>query len=92
MTRQSARRDGSAKRLGRFDEAVEQLRRALTVLRATGNHWVEGETLDHFGEVLLVEGRTEEARARWRQALKIFEEIDHPDTARLKSDFVLTGT
>lgn len=50
-------------RLGRHDEAIGHLRRALELLQ-------DGEIAAHLGEVLWVSGNRDEARRIWNQALE----------------------
>ena len=58
-------------RLGRLDEAIDYLRRALS-LRA------DPEIAAHLGEALWVNGDREEAKKVWESALKL-----RPDDSRL---------
>ncbi|WP_413807679.1 tetratricopeptide repeat protein [Streptomyces sp. OE57] len=71
-------------RLGRSDEATDYLRRGLRVLHATGYRWVEGVALDVLGDVLLDAGRLLAARARWQQALALFEESGRPEAEAVR--------
>jgi tetratricopeptide (TPR) repeat protein len=50
-------------RLGRLDEAIEYLRRALELIP-------DSEIAAHLGEVLWVKGDKREARKVWETALK----------------------
>ncbi len=60
-------------RMGRHEEAVRQLRRALQIRP-------DPEIAAHLGEVLWVLGRREEARAVWDQALR-----QTPDAPQIKA-------
>ncbi|MBL1114006.1 tetratricopeptide repeat protein [Streptomyces sp. 110] len=71
-------------RLHRHDDAIQHYRQALGALRDIGNRWNEGETLDHLGGTLLAAGDPEAARTRWRQALAVFQEFDHPRTEEIQ--------
>ncbi|CDR06902.1 transcriptional regulator AfsR [Streptomyces iranensis] len=71
-------------RLHHHDKAIEHYRQALGAHRDSGNRWHEGETLGHLGDVLLAAGDPEAARTRWRQALMVFEELDHPDDEEIR--------
>ncbi|MCP4236088.1 MAG: tetratricopeptide repeat protein, partial [Aestuariibacter sp.] len=50
-------------RMGRYDEAIMLLRRALSRLD-------DNEIAAHLGEVLWVSGRHDEARKVWKKALQ----------------------
>lgn len=61
-------------RLGRFPEAEAQLRKAIENLKA------DSTLYEHLGDILDAQGRREEARQQWREALKL-----KPNDAGLKS-------
>ncbi|MGW2254821.1 tetratricopeptide repeat protein [Kitasatospora sp. NPDC001660] len=57
--------------LGRSDEAVAQIHRALELGRAQGNHaHAEFDFADVMGQVLYDRGHTAEARRHWERALE----------------------
>lgn len=56
-------------RLGRYNEAIDYLRRALKMQK-------DPEIAAHLGEVLWVTGKKEEAKAVWEDAKKDFPEAD----------------
>ncbi|MFB7905967.1 BTAD domain-containing putative transcriptional regulator [Kitasatospora sp. NPDC056076] len=61
--------------LGRSEEAVEQIHRALELGRAQGNQaHAEFDFADVMGQVLHDRGRTAEARAHWEHALELAAE------------------
>ncbi|MFF3074429.1 BTAD domain-containing putative transcriptional regulator [Kitasatospora sp. NPDC057936] len=61
--------------LGRPDEAVAQIHRALELGRAQGNHaHAEFDFADVMGQVLYDRGRTAEARLHWERALELATE------------------
>ncbi|MGW3043752.1 tetratricopeptide repeat protein, partial [Kitasatospora sp. NPDC001159] len=61
--------------LGRSDEAVEQIHRALELGRAQGNHaHAEFDFADVMGQVLYDRGRKAEARTHWERALELAAE------------------
>ncbi|MFE3502679.1 BTAD domain-containing putative transcriptional regulator [Kitasatospora sp. NPDC059160] len=61
--------------LGRSEEAVEQIHRALELGRAQGNQaHAEFDFADVMGQVLYDRGRTAEARAHWEHALELAAE------------------
>lgn len=55
-------------RLGRYDEAVEELERALT-----GEEDPDGVVLDHLGDAHLRAGDKEKALAAWQRAVEDFQ-------------------
>lgn len=52
-------------RLGRFQEAEEQLRKALNYLKA------DTTLYEHLGDILAAQGHRDEAKQQWREALKL---------------------
>lgn len=61
--------------LGRTDEAVAQIHRALELGRAQGNHaHVEFDFADFMGQVMDDRGLTAEARRHWERALELASE------------------
>ncbi len=64
--------------LGRMDEALDLLRRALELNREVGYRYGEGVALNNLGEAFLDLGRTEEAIECFHQARSTFAEINFP--------------
>ena len=65
--------------LGDRDRAVECYEQAAAIYRDLGDRFNEADTLMSLGDVLARAAETAVARARWAQALRIFDEIGHPD-------------
>lgn len=66
-------------RLGRFDEAVAELKRAAI------DGEPDGVMLEHLGDALLAAGQKEAACDSWKKALAAFEKLADPDKiARIK--------
>lgn len=65
--------------LHRFDEAAETLTSALTLRRSVLDRYGQARTLVCLGQVHENNGRGEEARAAWREALAIFLELGAPE-------------
>lgn len=61
-------------RLGRYQEAETQLRKAIGYLKA------DSTLFEHLGDILSAQGRHDEAHEQWNEALKL-----RPDDAGLKS-------
>jgi tetratricopeptide (TPR) repeat protein len=64
--------------LGDRDRAVASYEQSAALYRDLGDRYNEAATLMHLGDVLARTGAAA-ARARWTQALQIFNEIGHPD-------------
>ncbi|MHC3467716.1 AfsR/SARP family transcriptional regulator [Streptomyces sp. 7R007] len=56
-------------RLGRFDEAIDVLEQALTILRREGDRWGEGIALDTVGTAHLLLRRPDDAVTYYHRAL-----------------------
>lgn len=63
-------------RLGRYDEAVVELKKAAEVDEP------DGVILEHLGDAYQAAGQAELARETWRRALEHFEQHDEADKAR----------
>lgn len=61
-------------RLGRYEEAVAELRKAAA-------DDPDSVVLDHLGDALLKAGRAEEAVEPWRRAAELYREQNEPDKA-----------
>jgi tetratricopeptide (TPR) repeat protein len=82
---------------GQYTHALDYYRQALARFRERGHTYDEGDTLAHLGETYAALGDHEQARAEWRQALKLYQaqqrttniervqlqldELDNPDGA-----------
>jgi DNA-binding SARP family transcriptional activator/tetratricopeptide (TPR) repeat protein len=67
------------RQLGRHADAVACLREGADLYRAVGDRWNEADVLRHLGDAHDAAGDPGAARAAWRNALAIFEELRHPD-------------
>jgi DNA-binding SARP family transcriptional activator/Tfp pilus assembly protein PilF len=65
--------------LGDRDRAVACYEQAAAIYRGLGDRYNEADTLVSLGDVLARAGGAAAARARWTQALRMFDEIGHPD-------------
>lgn len=63
-------------RLGRFDEAVAELKKAVEVEEP------DGVILEHLGDAYQAAGQAEPARETWRRALEHFEKHNEADKAQ----------
>jgi DNA-binding CsgD family transcriptional regulator/tetratricopeptide (TPR) repeat protein len=62
---------------GRFDEALDAQRRALTCHRELGDRLREGRALCALGRLYGFAGKTEDAAAACREAIKVLEQLEH---------------
>jgi len=65
--------------LGDRDRAVACYEQAAAIYRDLGDRFNEADTLMSLGDVLARAGGAAVARARSAQALRIFDQIGHPD-------------
>ncbi len=62
-------------RLGRYEEACDHLRQALSVQRTINNRWVEGVTLVHLGTVYQQLQRYDDAAEHFHLALEAHRSV-----------------
>ena len=63
---------------------MECFEEALVIAREVEYKRIEAETLESLGMTYKQLGNLDQARECWRQALGIFETIEHPDVARVR--------
>ncbi|MGH3391100.1 MAG: AfsR/SARP family transcriptional regulator [Actinomadura sp.] len=73
------------RKLGQTDDAIRHFRQALEVNREIGNRWGEAWALNSIGKTLHSIGRLGDARTHWRQALAIFDDLDDPRAAEVRT-------
>jgi DNA-binding SARP family transcriptional activator len=66
-------------RRGDYEQAIVCYERALNLSREFSDRFNEADTLNNLGDVHRSAGDLAGARRAWTQALRIFDEIDHPD-------------
>jgi tetratricopeptide (TPR) repeat protein len=71
-------------RLGRHAEAIKSLRESLTIRRQLGDRHGQVEVLQHLGDALQADARSQEARADWQEALAISEALQLPEATVLR--------
>ncbi|GAA1991373.1 hypothetical protein [Amycolatopsis minnesotensis] len=64
---------------------LRYLDQALEVNRVAGNRWGEAWTLASRGKALCDRGQLDAARAHWREALAIFDQLGDPRSAEIRS-------
>jgi DNA-binding SARP family transcriptional activator/tetratricopeptide (TPR) repeat protein len=65
--------------LGSHNRSFACYRRAIGLYRDLGDRFNEADTLDHLGDAQDNARDPESARQTWLRALRIYDEIDHPD-------------
>jgi tetratricopeptide (TPR) repeat protein len=65
--------------LGAHERAVGCYEQAIGLYRDLADQFNEADSLAHLGDVQLSAGDTGAARRTWSRALRIFDEIGHPD-------------
>jgi hypothetical protein len=58
---------------------------ALRLYRDLTDRYYESDTLTHLGDTHLAVGDPDAARAAWRQALTILDDLDHPDAQNVRA-------
>ncbi|MFI9811524.1 tetratricopeptide repeat protein [Saccharothrix variisporea] len=71
--------------MGLHDDALRQFDQALEARAEIGDRWGQAEVLVAAGHSHLAVGDTGAASAAWQQALAIFDELDDPRAATVRS-------
>jgi tetratricopeptide (TPR) repeat protein len=71
--------------LGRHDKATACYQRALGSFREFGDRFREAQTLARLGNTRHASSDSPGAEQAWRQALAIYEDLQHPDAALVRS-------
>jgi tetratricopeptide (TPR) repeat protein len=71
--------------LGRHDEAVDYFHQSRQRWRDFGDRYYEANVLVRLGDNLLAAGQAKAAQESWTEALAIFEQINHPDTGKVRA-------
>jgi tetratricopeptide (TPR) repeat protein len=71
--------------LGNHQQAVTCYQRSLDLCRERANGYNEAVTLDRLGDVHHSAGDVDAAHRAWARALRIFDEIDHPDGDQIRA-------
>nr|WP_281367958.1 tetratricopeptide repeat protein [Nonomuraea typhae] len=64
--------------LGDHERALTYLDQSLHARRLAGSRWGEADALARRGGALEAQGRLQEARAAWQEALTLYEDVDDP--------------
>jgi DNA-binding SARP family transcriptional activator len=73
------------RQLGRYPKAIACYRRAVAWHRALGDRAAEARSLGQLGDTHEEATEPAAAAAAWRQALRILEELQHPDAAGIRA-------
>ncbi|MCS0635884.1 NB-ARC domain-containing protein [Streptomyces sp. LP05-1] len=66
-------------------QAAARAEMALTVLHGIGGEWRRGNVLTVLGRALASVGQSGRAQVCWQEALRIYEELDAPEAAEVRS-------
>ena len=69
--------------LGEYPQAITCYRHAVDLYREAGDRYVEADTLTHLGDTHHAAGDIDAARAAYDRAVRILDELDHPDAAKV---------
>jgi DNA-binding SARP family transcriptional activator len=72
-------------RLGHLTEAASCYEHALRLCREVGDRGTAADVLAHLGDVHFAAGKIEVARASWREAMGIFDDLHHPDAGKVRA-------
>jgi tetratricopeptide (TPR) repeat protein len=73
------------RQLGDHPEATTCYQQALRLYREAGDRYNEADVLTHLGEVHAAADAPGAARDAWQQAVRILDELGHPDADQLRS-------
>ena len=71
--------------MGRHQQALDCLEESLAIRRELGDVHGQAASLRELGVTLRALGRPEEARAHWRQALALFEQLQTTDADQVRA-------
>jgi DNA-binding SARP family transcriptional activator/tetratricopeptide (TPR) repeat protein len=77
--------------LGDHQQAITCYERSLDLYRERADRYNQADTLDSLGDVHRSAGDTAAARRAWTQALRIFDEIGHPDSDPIRAKLRVQG-
>jgi DNA-binding SARP family transcriptional activator len=71
--------------LGNLAEAAACYQRALSQFRDIGDRFNQADVLTHLGDTHHADGKLTQAREAWQQALDILEDMQHPDSEKVRT-------
>jgi tetratricopeptide (TPR) repeat protein len=75
--------------LGQHTHAVGCFTRAVELVRQLGNRYYEALGLSHLGDARQAAGDADSARASWRAAVAILDDLAHPEAAEVRAKLEL---
>jgi DNA-binding SARP family transcriptional activator/tetratricopeptide (TPR) repeat protein len=72
-------------KLGDYSRAIECYQTAVGMFQESGFRYSEAYVLSSIGDVHEHKGDIETARAQWRQALDILDQLRHPDSDKVRA-------
>jgi len=79
-------------KLGHYQQAITCYQRSIGLLRGLADRYNEASTLAHLGDAHHSAGNTAAAHQAWAQALRIFDQIDHPDGDHVRAKLRFPAT
>ncbi len=77
--------------LGQTDQAIANYQRTVDQTRRLGLRYYEAAALARLADVQLTAGDRQAAGTAWRRALAIFDDLDHPDAAVVRTKLAGLG-
>jgi tetratricopeptide (TPR) repeat protein len=77
--------------LGRSGQAIVCFQHALEINRRLGVRYSEAEALDHLGDAYSSSGDLAAAKEAWGSALKILDDLGHPDAEQVRAKLAEDG-
>jgi predicted negative regulator of RcsB-dependent stress response len=68
---------------GRYQDALDYYRQALTGLRSVNSTFFEADTLHRIGDTHAAQGQADQARHAWHQALRLYQAQHRTQDAQL---------
>jgi tetratricopeptide (TPR) repeat protein len=77
--------------LGNFAEAIAWCQRSIDMYHGFGDLYNEGQEYAVLGDIHQAAGDSTAARAAWRRAFVMLDDIEHPDAAEVRAKLEATG-
>ena len=71
--------------LGHYRDAADCYQSALSLFRELGDRFNEADILTHLGDARHAAGEQQEARAAWKRALVILDDLHHSDADKVRA-------
>jgi DNA-binding SARP family transcriptional activator len=70
---------------GQYATATNCFQRALALAQSLGDRYHEAGVMDHLGDTHLVVGDVDAARIAWTEAVRVFDDLGHPDAGKVRT-------